>query len=154
MKLALRHRESDADVAAAVVAVGGVDPDVDRLVGVGERSDPAAHGDRVLAGQGDRVDAAADPALGFALIHRHIRLPEWPRDQRPVEQVARPDPQSPLGLDVESEAGRVLVELAHLRVDRRRVEVGTGQVVQRRDDADVGSIGDIGAPMVSARSRT
>src|SRR5262249_19871360 len=31
----LRDGESDADVPAAIVPVGGVDPDVDRLVGVG-----------------------------------------------------------------------------------------------------------------------
>ena len=32
----LREREADADVPASAVAVGGVDPDVDRFVVVGE----------------------------------------------------------------------------------------------------------------------
>jgi hypothetical protein len=32
----LREREADADIPASVVAVGGVDPDVDRFVVVGE----------------------------------------------------------------------------------------------------------------------
>ena len=32
----LREREADADVPASLVAVGGVDPDVDRFVVVGK----------------------------------------------------------------------------------------------------------------------
>src|SRR5829696_8650690 len=57
----LREREADADVPASVVAVGGVDPDVDRFVVVGERSDPPANSDDVIAVERDGVDAAADP---------------------------------------------------------------------------------------------
>ena len=49
---AVRHGETDADVAALGVPVGGVDADVDRFVGVGERTDPAADGDVVLVRAG------------------------------------------------------------------------------------------------------
>src|SRR6185437_243283 len=39
----LRQREADADVAASLVPVGGVDAHVDGLTGVGAGPDPAAH---------------------------------------------------------------------------------------------------------------
>ena len=45
---AVRDWEADADVAPPVVTVRRVDADVDRFVGVGERTDPAAHDDRLL----------------------------------------------------------------------------------------------------------
>ena len=61
-------RESDADITATAVPVSGVDADVDGFVGVGERADPASDGDRVVARQGDRVDATADSAKGLALV--------------------------------------------------------------------------------------
>ena len=90
----LRQREADADVPAAVVPVGRVDADVDRLVGVGERPDPAADRDAVVVGRRDRVDPAADAALRLALVHRHVGLAERPGDQRAVEQVARAAPRA------------------------------------------------------------
>ena len=39
----LRYRESDADVPTALVTICGVDTDVDRLVGVRVRPDPAPY---------------------------------------------------------------------------------------------------------------
>src|SRR6266566_560011 len=56
----LRQREADAHVPAATVPVGGVDADVDRLVGIGERADPAADHHVIGAVPGDGVDPAAD----------------------------------------------------------------------------------------------
>src|SRR6185436_6283154 len=84
---ALGNREADADVSAPVVPVGGVDADVDGLVRVAERTDPAADGEGGLVGHGDGVDAAADPPLGLPLVHRDVRLAEGAGYQRPVEQV-------------------------------------------------------------------
>ena len=141
----LRHGEAHADVAAAAVPVGGVDADVDRLIGVGERPDPAADRRAPVpgAGQRDRVDPAADAPLGLALVHRHVGLPQRAGDQGPVEQVTRPHPQPPLRDDVEGEPGGVLVELADQRVGARRVEVRAGQVVHRGDDAHIRRVGGI-----------
>jgi hypothetical protein len=61
----LRQREADADVAAALVPVGGVDADVDRLAGVGPGPYPAAHRCPVI--EGDGVDPAAHPVLRLPL---------------------------------------------------------------------------------------
>src|SRR6185312_14268200 len=70
----LREREAHADVAAVLAAVRRVDPDVDRLVVVGVRADPAADvadvADLVAVGKRDGVDPAAHSALGRALVHR------------------------------------------------------------------------------------
>ena len=76
----LREREADADVAAPVVPVGGVDADVDRFVVVGEGADPAAHGDGIVLVEADRVDAAADPPQCLPLVHGHARLAQGTGD--------------------------------------------------------------------------
>jgi hypothetical protein len=86
----LRQREADADVAPPLVPVGGVDADVDRLVGVGPGPDPPPHRGPII--QRDGVDPAAHPVLRLALAHRHVGLAKRPGQQRPVEQVAGPDP--------------------------------------------------------------
>src|SRR5262249_60597592 len=80
--------EADADVAALLIAIRRVDTDIDGFVIVGERPDPATHRHHVLAGSGDRVDTAADAALGLTLVHRHARLAQWPCEQVAVQQVA------------------------------------------------------------------
>ena len=134
----LGQREPDADIAAFVVAVRRVDPDVDRLVGVGERPDPRADVGYSVAVHVDGVDAAVHAAQRVALVHRDVRLTQRAREERAVEQVTGPHPLPPFGHDVELEARRVLVELPHTRIARVRIEVRTGQRVERRDDADVG----------------
>src|SRR5205814_5989471 len=62
----LRQREADADVPAAAVPVGGVDADVDWLVGIGERPDPAPDRHDVGVTRRDGVDPAADAAVCLA----------------------------------------------------------------------------------------
>src|SRR6202042_233273 len=99
----LGEREADADVAALLIAVCRVDTDIDGFVIVGERPDPAPHRHDVLAGSGDRVDAAADAALGLALVHRYARLAQRSCEQVAVQQVAGTYPQAPFGHDVERE---------------------------------------------------
>jgi hypothetical protein len=140
---AVRHGKPDAHITTVGVPVGGVDADVDRLVGVGERPDPAANGDLLLPGQGDRVDPAADAPLGLTLVHRDIRLPERAGHQRSVQQVAGPHPEPPFRNDVEPEAGGVFVEFAHPGIDRCRVEVRAGQFVERRDDPGIRCVGQV-----------
>ena len=56
-----------------------------------------------------------------------------------LDELAGPglDPQPPFGHDIEAEPGGVLVELPHQRVDRARVQTGSGELVERGDDADV-----------------
>ena len=71
-----------------------------------------------------------------------------------IQQVAGPHPPAPLRDDVESEPGRVLVELADPRVDDAGVELRSGQLVERGDDADVGRVGEIRAAEDFANSRT
>jgi len=146
----LRQREADADVAAPLVPVGGVDAHVDGFTGVGTGTDPAAHR-HGLAGAGrsvpagDGVDPAAHPVLRLPLAHRHVGLAQRPGQQRPVQQVAGAHPQPPLRHDVEREPGGVLVELADQRVGPGRVEGGPGQLVQRGHDADVRHVGRVRA---------
>src|SRR5262249_16598866 len=122
-----------------------VDADIDRLVGIGERADPAPDRHDTIVTQGDRVDPAADAAQGFTLVHGHVGLAKGPRDHAPVQQVTGAYPQPPPRNEVEREPGGVFVELTDLRVDACRVQVRAGQFTHRGDDADVGRAGDVAA---------
>ena len=119
VKLRLRQREAYADVAMISSAVGDLDADVDGLAGVSHRADPAPH--HATCQPGDGVDPAADSALRLPLAHRHLACPSGLRHQRPVAQVAGPDPQPPFGHDVQGEPGRVLVDLP----DRGSIPAGS-----------------------------
>ena len=113
-------READADVAPAVVAEARVDADVDRLARVGERPDPPADVDLLVAVEVDRVDGADHPALGLLDVRGDRGLAQRLGDDALEELVARLHPGPPLGDDRELEAARVLVELADQRVHARR----------------------------------
>ena len=89
------------------------------------------------------VDAAADPALGLALVHRDAGLTQGTRDRGAVQQVAGPDPQPPLRDDVEREPRGVLVELPDERVDLLGVEPRSGQRVEGGHDPGVRGVGGV-----------
>ena len=133
-------READADVTAVVVPEAGVDADVDRLARVGERPDPAADVDLLVAVEVDRVDRAHHPALRFLDVRRDRGLAERLGDQSLEDLVSRFHPLPPLRDDRELEAAGVLVELANQRVHAGRVEGRTVEAVERGEDADVGRV--------------
>src|SRR5215217_1593677 len=92
----LRQWEPNTDVAAVVVAVGGVDPHIDGFACGGEGSDPPADVDDLVAIYINCVDPATHAAQGLTLVHRHVCLTEWLCHQRTVEQVPGTDPGPPL----------------------------------------------------------
>ena len=140
-----RDREPDAYVAAVLVPEACVDADVDRLAGVREGPDPGADVDLVVAVQGDRVDRADHAALGLFDVGGDRRLAERLGNHPLEEFVAGLHPTPPLGDDRELEAAGVLVELADQRVHAGRVEGRPIQVVERREDPDVGRVAAEGA---------
>src|SRR3954451_8796855 len=91
-----RDREADAHVAAAVVAERRVDADVDRLAGVGERADPAADVDDLVAVEVDRVDRAHHAALRLLNVRGDRGLAERLGDDALEHLVAGLHPSPPL----------------------------------------------------------
>ena len=91
----------------------------------------------------DRVDAAADPALRLALVHRDAGLSQRTCDRGAVQEVAGPHPQPPLRDDVQREPRRVLVELPDQRVDLAGVERRSGQGVEGGHDPGVHGVGRV-----------